>query len=87
MVDYYTEDGTAESGSDYVPVKGTLTFYPEDKHQVANLVSSKLKCHIFWYLDYVLVIYLFPGNPFIEEQVRELCFMNGSNVIRTGSNC
>uniref|UniRef100_A0A913HRB0 Calx-beta domain-containing protein n=1 Tax=Strongyloides stercoralis TaxID=6248 RepID=A0A913HRB0_STRER len=33
MVDYYTEDGTANSGSDYIPVKGTLTFYPEDKHQ------------------------------------------------------
>uniref|UniRef100_A0A7E4WAS1 Sodium/calcium exchanger 1 n=1 Tax=Panagrellus redivivus TaxID=6233 RepID=A0A7E4WAS1_PANRE len=33
MVDYYTEDGTADAGSDYVPVKGTLTFYPEDKQQ------------------------------------------------------
>jgi solute carrier family 8 (sodium/calcium exchanger) len=33
MVDYYTEDGTANAGSDYVPVKGTLTFYPEDKQQ------------------------------------------------------
>ncbi|CAJ0946314.1 unnamed protein product, partial [Mesorhabditis belari] len=33
MVDYYTEDGTANAGSDYVPVKGTLTFYPEDRHQ------------------------------------------------------
>ncbi|KAF8386522.1 ncx-2 [Pristionchus pacificus] len=37
MVDYYTEDGTAESGSDYVPVKGTLTFYPEDKHQKISI--------------------------------------------------
>ncbi|VDO90026.1 unnamed protein product [Heligmosomoides polygyrus] len=37
MVDYYTEDGTANSGSDYVPVKGTLTFYPEDKHQKINI--------------------------------------------------
>ncbi|VDM55964.1 unnamed protein product [Angiostrongylus costaricensis] len=33
MVDYYTEDGTANAGSDYIPVKGTLTFYPDDKHQ------------------------------------------------------
>ncbi|WKY09975.1 hypothetical protein Q1695_002376 [Nippostrongylus brasiliensis] len=37
MVDYYTEDGTANAGSDYVPVKGTLTFYPEDKHQKINI--------------------------------------------------
>uniref|UniRef100_F1KUR0 Sodium/calcium exchanger 1 n=1 Tax=Ascaris suum TaxID=6253 RepID=F1KUR0_ASCSU len=33
MVDYFTEDGTANAGSDYVAVKGTLTFYPEDKQQ------------------------------------------------------
>uniref|UniRef100_A0A158P6I9 Sodium/calcium exchanger 1 n=1 Tax=Angiostrongylus cantonensis TaxID=6313 RepID=A0A158P6I9_ANGCA len=33
MVDYYTEDGTANAGSDYIPVKGTLTFYPDDIHQ------------------------------------------------------
>ncbi|CAI4225188.1 unnamed protein product [Auanema sp. JU1783] len=33
LVDYYTEDGTANAGSDFIPVKGTLTFYPEDKHQ------------------------------------------------------
>ncbi|KAK0410771.1 hypothetical protein QR680_005311 [Steinernema hermaphroditum] len=33
IVDYCTEDGTANEGSDYLPVKGTLTFYPEDKHQ------------------------------------------------------
>ncbi|CAJ0563988.1 unnamed protein product, partial [Mesorhabditis spiculigera] len=33
MVDYFTEDGSANAGSDYIPVKGTLTFYPEDKHQ------------------------------------------------------
>nr|CAD2147985.1 unnamed protein product [Meloidogyne enterolobii] len=32
MVDYYTEDGTANAGSDYKPAKGTLTFYPEDRH-------------------------------------------------------
>uniref|UniRef100_A0A1I8B1M7 Calx-beta domain-containing protein n=1 Tax=Meloidogyne hapla TaxID=6305 RepID=A0A1I8B1M7_MELHA len=32
MIDYYTEDGTANSGSDYKPAKGTLTFYPEDRH-------------------------------------------------------
>lgn len=34
MVDYYTEDGSANAESDYLPVKGTLTFYPEDKYQV-----------------------------------------------------
>lgn len=33
MVDYYTEDGTASAGSDYIPVRGTLTFYPETKTQ------------------------------------------------------
>ncbi|VDK60528.1 unnamed protein product [Anisakis simplex] len=33
MVDYYTEDGTANAGSDYIAVNGTLTFYPEDKQQ------------------------------------------------------
>ncbi|CAB3397317.1 unnamed protein product [Caenorhabditis bovis] len=37
MVDYYTEDGTANAVSDYIPVKGTLTFYPEDKHQKINI--------------------------------------------------
>ncbi|EYC23819.1 hypothetical protein Y032_0015g2847 [Ancylostoma ceylanicum] len=37
MVDYYTEDGTANAGSDYVPVKGTLTFYPDDKYQKISI--------------------------------------------------
>uniref|UniRef100_A0A8R1DRK7 Calx-beta domain-containing protein n=1 Tax=Caenorhabditis japonica TaxID=281687 RepID=A0A8R1DRK7_CAEJA len=37
MVDYFTEDGTANAGSDYIPVKGTLTFYPEDKHQKVSI--------------------------------------------------
>ncbi|VDM78240.1 unnamed protein product [Strongylus vulgaris] len=37
MVDYYTEDGTANAGSDYVPVKGTLTFYPDDKFQKISI--------------------------------------------------
>ncbi|XGW01494.1 hypothetical protein V3C99_013989 [Haemonchus contortus] len=37
MVDYYTEDGTANAGSDYVPVKGTLTFYPNDKDQKISI--------------------------------------------------
>lgn len=40
MVDYYTEDGTANAGSDYQPVKGTLTFHPTDKHQ-ANLEGGE----------------------------------------------
>ncbi|PIO75746.1 Calx-beta domain protein [Teladorsagia circumcincta] len=37
MVDYYTEDGTANAGSDYVPVKGTLTFYPDDRNQKISI--------------------------------------------------
>ncbi|KAK6753708.1 hypothetical protein RB195_012974 [Necator americanus] len=37
MVDYYTEDGTANAGSDYIPVKGTLTFYPDDKYQKISI--------------------------------------------------
>ncbi|KHJ84983.1 Calx-beta domain protein [Oesophagostomum dentatum] len=37
MVDYYTEDGSANAGSDYVPVKGTLTFYPDDKFQKISI--------------------------------------------------
>lgn len=37
MVDYYTEDGTANADSDYLPRKGTLTFYPEDKHQKISI--------------------------------------------------
>ncbi|KAL3083184.1 hypothetical protein niasHS_010986 [Heterodera schachtii] len=37
MADYYTEDGTANAGSDYQPVKGTLTFHPEDKHQKISI--------------------------------------------------
>uniref|UniRef100_A0A915Q0F5 Calx-beta domain-containing protein n=1 Tax=Setaria digitata TaxID=48799 RepID=A0A915Q0F5_9BILA len=37
MVDYYTEDGSANAGSDYIPVKGTLTFYPEDKTQKVTI--------------------------------------------------
>ncbi|KJH46121.1 sodium/calcium exchanger 1 [Dictyocaulus viviparus] len=37
MVDYYTEDGTANAGSDYIPVQGTLTFYPDDKHQKISI--------------------------------------------------
>ena len=41
MVDYYTEDGTANAGSDYIPVKGTLTFYPEDKHQKVGFRKMK----------------------------------------------
>ncbi|CAG9532090.1 unnamed protein product [Cercopithifilaria johnstoni] len=31
MVDYYTEDGTANAGNDYISLKGTLIFQPEDK--------------------------------------------------------
>ncbi|KAI6228812.1 Sodium/calcium exchanger 2 [Aphelenchoides fujianensis] len=33
MVDYYTEDGTANAESDYIAVKGTLTFLPDDRHK------------------------------------------------------
>ncbi|KAL3984793.1 sodium/calcium exchanger 1 [Acanthocheilonema viteae] len=31
MVDYHTEDGTANAINDYIPLKGTLIFRPEDK--------------------------------------------------------
>uniref|UniRef100_A0A1I8A4Z6 Sodium/calcium exchanger 1 n=1 Tax=Steinernema glaseri TaxID=37863 RepID=A0A1I8A4Z6_9BILA len=37
IVDYCTEDGTANEGSDYVPVKGSLTFYPDDKNQKISI--------------------------------------------------
>ncbi|EJW71555.1 hypothetical protein WUBG_17539, partial [Wuchereria bancrofti] len=37
MVDYYTEDGTANAGDDYIPVKGTLIFHPEDKIQKVTI--------------------------------------------------
>uniref|UniRef100_A0A1I7WQ90 Calx-beta domain-containing protein n=1 Tax=Heterorhabditis bacteriophora TaxID=37862 RepID=A0A1I7WQ90_HETBA len=43
MVDYYTEDGTANAGSDFIPVKGTLTFYPDDKHQHFYLHLKNLR--------------------------------------------
>ncbi|RZC42327.1 Calx-beta and/or Na Ca ex domain containing protein [Asbolus verrucosus] len=32
-VDFYTEDGTAQAGSDYVPIKGSVTFAPGDKEK------------------------------------------------------
>ncbi|VIO97886.1 Uncharacterized protein BM_BM2142 [Brugia malayi] len=37
MVDYCTEDGTANAGNDYIPVKGTLIFRPEDKIQKVTI--------------------------------------------------
>ncbi|EJD75526.1 sodium/calcium exchanger 1 [Loa loa] len=37
MVDYYTEDGTANAGNDYIPIKGTLIFHPEDKTQKVTI--------------------------------------------------
>lgn len=36
-VDYKTEDGTANAGSDYVPTEGTLKFYPMDLHKQLSL--------------------------------------------------
>ncbi|KAI6242029.1 Sodium/calcium exchanger 1 [Aphelenchoides fujianensis] len=36
MVDYYTEDGTANAESDYIAVKGTLTFLPDDRHKASS---------------------------------------------------
>ncbi|XP_034941333.1 sodium/calcium exchanger 1 [Chelonus insularis] len=36
-VDYYTEDGTAEAGSDYVSAKGTLTFEPGETKKTIKL--------------------------------------------------
>ena len=37
MIDYYTEDGTANAESDYVAVRGTLTFAPDDRHQLIGI--------------------------------------------------
>ncbi|XP_066598276.1 sodium/calcium exchanger Calx isoform X1 [Prorops nasuta] len=36
-VDYCTEDGSAEAGSDYVPAKGTLTFQPGETRKLIEL--------------------------------------------------
>ncbi|XP_008195194.1 sodium/calcium exchanger Calx isoform X2 [Tribolium castaneum] len=36
-VDYLTEDGTAQAGSDYIPIKGTLHFGPGDKEKKLTL--------------------------------------------------
>ncbi|XP_077262582.1 sodium/calcium exchanger 3 isoform X1 [Temnothorax americanus] len=36
-VDYYTEDGSAEAGSDYVSAKGTLTFEPGETMKTIQL--------------------------------------------------
>ncbi|VDN52786.1 unnamed protein product [Dracunculus medinensis] len=33
MVDYHTEDGSAEAGSDYIRAQGTLTFHPGERHK------------------------------------------------------
>jgi len=33
LVDYRTEDGSANAGTDFTPTSGTLTFYPGDIHQ------------------------------------------------------
>ncbi|KAH9519503.1 Sodium/calcium exchanger 3 [Bulinus truncatus] len=38
LVDYYTEDGTATGGEDYVPAVGTLIFHPYEKHKQIELV-------------------------------------------------
>uniref|UniRef100_A0A0R3RLF1 Calx-beta domain-containing protein n=1 Tax=Elaeophora elaphi TaxID=1147741 RepID=A0A0R3RLF1_9BILA len=37
FVDYYTEDGTASAGDDYIPLKGTLIFLPEDRTQKVTI--------------------------------------------------
>ncbi|CAL7951110.1 unnamed protein product [Xylocopa violacea] len=36
-VDYYTEDGSAEAGSDYISAKGTLTFDPGETKKTIKL--------------------------------------------------
>ncbi|XP_024938940.1 sodium/calcium exchanger 3 isoform X8 [Cephus cinctus] len=36
-VDYCTEDGSAEAGSDYIPAKGTLTFAPGETRKTIQL--------------------------------------------------
>ena len=42
LVDYKTEDGTAERDTDYVYTEGTLTFYPNEtrKHFVVNIIDD-----------------------------------------------
>jgi len=42
MVDYKTEEGTAEANSDYVYTEGTLTFYPNEvrKHFVIKIIDD-----------------------------------------------
>lgn len=40
IVDYCTEDGTANAINDYIPLNGTLTFQPEDKTKVNNYFTS-----------------------------------------------
>jgi solute carrier family 8 (sodium/calcium exchanger) len=42
LVDYKTEDGTAERDTDYIYTEGTLTFYPNEtrKHFVVNIIDD-----------------------------------------------
>ena len=42
LVDFKTEDGTAERDTDYVYTEGTLTFYPNEvrKHFVVNIIDD-----------------------------------------------
>ncbi len=42
LVDYKTEDGTAERDTDYIYTEGTLTFYPNEtrKHFLVNIIDD-----------------------------------------------
>lgn len=37
IVDYQTEDGTANAGSDFIAVQGTLTFHPDERHKEIDI--------------------------------------------------
>lgn len=52
MVDYHTEDGSAEAGSDYIRAQGTLTFHPGERHKVIcyyrpnSFTAYKIYCYL-----------------------------------------
>lgn len=62
-VDYCTEDGSAEAGSDYVPAKGTLIFEPGEVRKTIKL--SVIDDELFeedehFYVRYVPFFYFLP---------------------------
>lgn len=47
-VDFKTEDGTAEAGSDYEAVEGTLIFRSGEGHKQVSEPSGRLKGQLCW---------------------------------------